>query len=88
MSNAVWAFLQYRGFTGNPVVFGEAWSNNPTTSCDGGTQAMAQESVTGYLQSTLYSSVGGNVVLRPWGDAIMNCTTPLPIGAPNGPYAP
>jgi len=89
MFSDVWTYLQYRSLTSNLAMFGETWSNSSTTSCDGGTQTMAQESASGFLSSTLYSGDGSNVVIRPWEDApSSNCTTPAVVGSPSGPYAP
>jgi hypothetical protein len=119
--NGVWNFVNSRGLTGSTVMFGEAWSNHPSTTvpvklqnadgtvtyttalspdtqCDGGTQAMAQQSVNGYLNSQLYSQDKSNVVFRPWNNALgifdvsssikqlPACQTPAILGAPNGPY--
>ncbi|MCL6508373.1 MAG: hypothetical protein K6T59_15260 [Bryobacteraceae bacterium] len=85
----VWAFLSYRGLTCNIVVFGETSSNQTNFNCNLDTPQMTQQNANGYTQSTLFTSDGGNVRLRPWDDSrSANCTTPTLIGAPNGPYAP
>ncbi len=102
MSNAVVSFLNYRGLTANLVMFGETWSNAPDNpsppngaSCDGGTQVLAQQGVSGFLSSTLYTQFGSNAVLRPWETTTSRtstgaaaCQTPASIGAPTGPYTP
>ncbi len=58
--NDVTAFLQYRGLTGNYVIFGETNSlNNPAfentgqTQCGNYTRAMASENIAGFRQSSL-----------------------------------
>jgi hypothetical protein len=96
--NAVWDFLTYRNLTGNLVMFGETWSNSGA-QCNGYPDAnLTTLMVNAYAQSCLYSpqnpgcASGGNpasVVFRPWGNATPPnsiCETPLPIGAPNGPF--
>jgi hypothetical protein len=85
----VGTYLQSRGLTGNLAMFGETERNSTIFACDLTTPAMVQESANGYLASTLYSSDGVSVVLRPWEDAAStNCRTPANIGSPSGPYAP
>jgi hypothetical protein len=85
--NYLWSFLTYRQLTGNTVIFGESRANTDNYSCDLGTKALAQESVAGYAQSSLYSSDANNVIFRPWGNAtITSCPTPEDVGHPTGPY--
>jgi hypothetical protein len=86
--SGIWDFLWYRGLTGNVMMLGETWSNS--TVCNGlNDQTLTQQTIAGYLQSSLYESDPASVVFRPWGQTGQNatpCETPLPIGAPNGPF--
>lgn len=59
----VWAFLFYRGLTGNYVVFGET---NSDQNCDGLTKTMAAQNASGYRSSTLYANLAASTALRPW----------------------
>lgn len=60
--SSMWSFLQYRGLTGNDVVFGET---NPV-ACEGYTAQSAAAMLNGYKASTLYSNAASRVVMRPW----------------------
>jgi len=85
--NDVWGYLQYRGLTGDPILFGETNSNQPSTACNNDTPTITQQNAAGFEASTLYSSDATNVYLRPWNTATSsNCVTPILLGAPNGPY--
>jgi len=82
----LWAFLSYRGLTGNTVIIGET---QPDQNCDGFTTAMAPQNVTGYEGSSLYGNDASRVVLRVWNfPALSMCyVAPTLIAYPNGPYA-
>jgi hypothetical protein len=85
------SLLEWRGLTGNLMMFGETYSDATTTSCNGDTPTITQDGVTGYLASSLYSADGAGVVLRPWGFPMSPatwCQTPSNIGAPSGPFTP
>jgi len=91
----VWAFMQYRGLTGNHVVFGET---NPVETYGEWTQAQASAAINGlsndgYKNSTLFSNVASNVVMRPWHNVAcyQNCVpgySPNVINPPYDPYNP
>jgi hypothetical protein len=94
--SGVRSFIEWRGLTGNTVMFGESWANSPapppTFTCDdlhltNGTETLTQQTVDGYRNSTLISPYAPQVVFRAWGNANSNeCETPSRIGAPYGPY--
>jgi len=80
--NDMWAFLQYRGLTGNNVMFGET---NPVDNagCDQWTEAQAAAVVAGYLESSLYTQRNSGVAMRPWHDLRDYCTpSPNTINPP------
>jgi hypothetical protein len=71
----IWAFMQYRGLTGNRVIFGET---NPVETYGEWTQAQASAAINGlssdgYKNSTLFSNAASQVVMRPWHNTA--CTT-------------
>lgn len=69
----VWTFLQYRGLTGNYVVFGETLPNQPgTIQPSGFTQALATEEVNGYIGSALYTNHASSVTFRPFENPAWN----------------
>ena len=89
MFGSAWTFLTARSLRTNLMMFGETYSNAPTTSCNGDTPTSTQQGVAGYVASTLSLNDGANVVLRPWEWVMASvCKTPANIGAPSGPFAP
>jgi len=94
----MWAFLQYRGLTGNLVIFGET---NPVDNpgCDQWTYQEADAMVNGisgnnngYKHSSLYANHASSVVMRPWHDGTYQneqCTpSPNVINPPFDPFNP
>ncbi len=75
-----WAFLVYRGLTGNRMMVGETQSQQ---NCDNYTAVMATQNVNGYLASSLYTNDAASVTLRPWNNDASSCyVTPSVINPP------
>jgi hypothetical protein len=68
-----WAFLSYRGLTGNVLMVGETQPDQDTyavsSDCSGSdpyTKAMASQNVNGYMMSTLYGNHASLTTMRVW----------------------
>jgi hypothetical protein len=93
----IWAFMQYRGRTGDYVVFGET---NPVEQpgCNEWTAEQADAMLygvpgqnNGYKNSTLFGNRAASVVMRPWHrtEYGLSCTpSPNTINPPYNPFNP
>ena len=70
--NDVKAFITWRGLTSDLVVFGETTPPDQTCS-DLPRDPDAGYLVAGYVASSLYSTYGSSVVLRPWDQLYNTC---------------
>jgi hypothetical protein len=86
MYSDLWAFLQYRGLTGNIAMMGETQSGQ---NCDNYTAAMATQNVSGYTASRLYAKHAGLTTMRVWNNEadVSQCyVTPTIMNPPYGNY--